>query len=363
MIRNTQRRDEPLDHAELARLLPAPADPHVAPERLLLLEEHFMDEVHRTHPDTASAPVSAPAAASAPAPARRPLRRAVFFGTPVAAAAALAAVVALAGTPGPAGQREPRPVKAPVVQVEAGSTVQLASTVRAIAAAAQANGTPQPKPGQFIYVKRQVSWVSTRHDADAGTITTWVQPLHTREVWKSPDGSKGWLDEPGYQDEGGITLDSDSRPNHLTYQWLAEQPADAGQLLKAVYGTVSGPRDRDQQAFNEIGAIIGEQLVPAQLAAPLYQAAGEIPGVVVVEHSQDGAGRDGIALARLDPQTGERIEWIFDRTTYQYLGSRGVQVTAQDGIQPGTVVERTTVVERAVVDAKGQRPRAGEANA
>ncbi|MFJ6776106.1 CU044_5270 family protein [Kitasatospora sp. NPDC091257] len=349
MIRNSRRRTEPLDHAELARLLPAPADPQLAASRQDLLEEHLMSEIHR--------PDHAPAAS----PGRRPLRRTVLFAAPVAAAAALALVVSLSNSAGTVAS--PQPVKAPVVQIEEGSTVQLASTVHAIAAAATARTTPQPGPGQYIYIKSQVSFMATRHNADTGESVTWVQPLHDREVWKSPDGTKGWLDEPGYQDKGGITLDNDEPRKQLSYTWLAAQPADPDAFLKSVYSTVSGTRDHDQQAFNEIGSIIREQLVPSGLAASLYEAAGKIPGVVVVEHAQDASGRDGIALARLDPQTGERSEWIFDRDSHQYLGSRGVQVREVNGIKPGTVVERTTILTRAVVDAKNQRPGAGQATA
>ncbi|GAA1391255.1 hypothetical protein GCM10009639_20940 [Kitasatospora putterlickiae] len=350
MIRNPRRRNEPLDHAELARLLPAPADPRLAADRQDLIEEFLMNEIHRSDRDPA------------PSPARRPLRRAALIAAPVAAAAALALVVSL-GSPADTTTAAPRLVKAPVVQIEEGSTVQLASTVREIAAAATANPTPQPGPGQYIYVKSRVSFMAGSLNADTGESATWVQPLHDREVWKSPDGTRGWLDEPGYQDKGGIALDNGDPRKQLTYQWLAAQPADPDALLKFAYSTVSGTRDRDQQAFNEIGSIIREQLVPSGLAAALYEAAGRIPGVVVVEHAQDASGRDGIALARLDPQTGERSEWIFDRESHQYLGSRGVQVREFNGVKPGTVVERTSIVARAVVDTRNQRPGAGQATA
>ncbi|MFE7191401.1 CU044_5270 family protein [Kitasatospora sp. NPDC057541] len=353
MIRNPRRRNEPLDHAELARLLPAPADPRLAADRRHLLEDHLMNEIHHS------------AHTPAPSPPRRPLRRAALIAVPVAAAAALALVVSSGGSPGTTTVAAPRLVKAPVVQIEEGSTVQLASTVREIAAAAAAtaNATPRPGPGQYIYIKSRVSFMASSLNADTGESATWVQPLHDREVWKSPDGTKGWLDEPGYQDKGGITLDNGDPRKQQTYQWLATQPTDPEALLKFAYSTVSGTRDRDQQAFNEIGSVIREQLVPAGLAAALYEAAGRIPGVVVVEHAQDASGRDGIALARLDPQTGERSEWIFDRDSHQYLGSRGVQIREVNGVKPGTVVERTSIVTRAVVDAKNQRPGAGQATA
>ncbi|MFC8263926.1 hypothetical protein ACFUNF_41605 [Streptomyces sp. NPDC057291] len=43
-----------------------------------------------------------------------------------------------------------------------------------------------------------------------------------------------------------------------------------------------------------------------------------------MDHAKDAAGREGIALAHVDQQSGDRTEWIFDRKTYAYLGSRGV---------------------------------------
>lgn len=261
---------------------------------------------------------------------------------------------------------------APVIAVEDGSTVQLVATVRQIAAAASRGLTPEPKPGQFIYIKSTVSFLSSSHNADTNESKTWVQPLHQREIWKSPDARKGWLDEPGYQDEGGIGLGSDSpdsKPKNgkdipgedapRSYDWLKAQPTDPDSLLKTIYSTLGGPRDRDQQAFEEIKAIINEQLVPAPTAAALYGAAAKVPGVVLVQNSQDAAGRTGLALARLDEKTGERTELVFDRTTFAYLGSRAVQIKEFGGVKPGTVVERTAVLERAVVDAEKERPAKG----
>ncbi|MCX4545955.1 CU044_5270 family protein [Streptomyces sp. NBC_01565] len=370
MIRKNWRRDayESPDHAELGRLLPPPGDPQLPLDRQSLLEEHLMNEIR-----TQRSATPAPKAPVLKAPSRRPVRRSLLIGIPVTAAA-LAGVIAfnaVTAAPDAPDARAGRAaaVEAPVVSVETGSSEQLASTVgRIVAAAASKGGLPEPGPGQYVYVKSQVSYLSTSVDVDTDRSKTWVQPLHTREVWKSPDGAKGWLDEPGQQPEGGITLDKDgphSKPKNgqdipgeavnFSYEWLKAQPADPDALLKAVHAAGSG-RDRDQEAFEEIGSIIGEQLVPPNVAAALYQAAAKIPGVVVVQHSQDAAGRDGIALARVDERRGSRTELVFDRSTYAYLGSRGVQIRQQDGVKPGTVTERTAVLERGVVDASKQRP-------
>ncbi|MFI0982769.1 CU044_5270 family protein [Streptomyces sp. NPDC021093] len=355
MIRKKWRTEVPPDRAELARLLPPPGDPHLSLDRTRLLEEHLLNEIQHHSP----APSAAPS---------RPVRRALFITVPVAAALTAAAV--LLTVPGANDPASPAPVAAPTVRIENGSTAQLASTVRQMSAAAAARATPEPKPGQFVYVKRQVSYLSMSHNADTSESRTWVQPLHTREVWKSPDDKQGWLDEPGYQPEGGITLDRDApeanpqggqdipgQAPDRSYHWVKALPTNPAALLKKIYAEVApSGGDQHQRAFDEIESIIGEQIVPARTAAALYQAAARIPGVVLVAHSQDAAGRSGIALARVDERAGERAELVFDRTTYAYLGSRGVQVREVDGIKPGTVTERTAVLERAVVDQKKDRP-------
>ncbi|MYQ91874.1 hypothetical protein GTY20_11305, partial [Streptomyces sp. SID4946] len=264
------------------------------------------------------------------------------------------AVVALTGTGGSGGPGAPAPVAAPVVRIQAGSTVALAATVEHIADAAGRDALPTPRPDQFIYVRSEVSSAYTDENLEHDTSRTLVEPLHGREFWQSPDGHKGWLEEPGYQPKGGITLDSDITRD--SYDETRALPTEPGALLKKIYARTDHQTDRDQQAFDIIGDIVGEQLVPARTAAALYRAAARIPGVVVVEHSQDAVGRDGIALARLDPGTGERKEWIFDRDTFAYLGSRGVQVGTGQDIRPGTVTERTAILERAVVDKEKQHP-------
>ncbi|MFD6491852.1 CU044_5270 family protein [Streptomyces sp. NPDC060188] len=349
MIRKKSRREESLDHAELARLLPAPGDPHLSLDRHLLLEEHLMSEIQP--------------AAPAPAPTRRPARRVLLIGVPVTAAA-LAGTFAFTALTGSGGSdpatATPPPVEAPVVRIEPGSTAQLASTVEHIAAAASARKTPEPGPGQYIYIKSEVSYLSVSH-TDTDKSKAWVQPLHIREVWNSPDGKQGWLDEPGYKPKGGITLDSDveNSLNGPSYDYLKTLPTDPDALLKKIYKETEGQGNSpDQEAFATVGDLLREQLAPAKLNAALYRAAAKIPGVVVVEHANDAAGREGIALAHVDEKSGDRSEWIFDPKTYAYLGSRAVQVKQAYGIKPGTVLECAAVLERAVVDAQKQRPGA-----
>ncbi|MFD5344222.1 hypothetical protein ACFWJY_10705, partial [Streptomyces anulatus] len=114
MIRTPRRRrEEPLDHAELARLLPAPGDPELSSDRLNGLEEHLMTEIRNltsdTSPDTSpgastgAPPVGALAGGRAPRPARRAGRRPVLVGVAAALVLAAPGLAGLAGSSGGSG--------------------------------------------------------------------------------------------------------------------------------------------------------------------------------------------------------------------------------------------------------------------
>ncbi|MFJ6810013.1 CU044_5270 family protein [Streptomyces anulatus] len=385
-----RRREEPLDHAELARLLPAPGDPELSSDRLNGLEEHLMTEIRNltsdTAPDTSphiapdtapdaspgasigAPPTGAHAGGRALRPGRRPGRRPALVGAAAALVLAAAGVAGLAGGSGGPGSSGPAvappagAVPAPVVQVVRGSTAGLAGAVDDISGAAARAELPEPGPGQFLYIRSEVSWLVSWEGAD-GKNRSYVDAIHPREVWMSPDGDKGWLMEPYKKDidRDGITLDDpeggERTINSPSYDYLRTLPTDPDLLLKKIYdetrGMGNGP---DQQAFTTIGDLLGEQVVPPKLAAGLYRAAARIPGVVLVDDSVDAAGRHGVAIARTDETDGARTEWIFDRETYTYLGERTVQTRDVEGVRAGTVRGHSAVTDRAVVDAVKQRP-------
>ena len=97
-----------------------------------------------------------------------------------------------------------------------------------------------------------------------------------------------------------------------------------------------------------------EQLAAA--AAAVYRAAAMIPGVVLVADSVDAAGRHGVAVARTD-ESGERTEWIFEATTFEYLGERSYLVRDTVVGTAGMLTATTAVLERAVVQRRGDLPR------
>lgn len=388
-----RRRREPLDHVELAGLLPAPGDPALSPGRLTRLEEHLMNEIQQAHAQRAAqarkavgeqAPAQPRAVPLFPPPPPEPPRR---RGRRFALIGAAVAVTVLAGAIGvgslggggasdsnSAGASErgsQASVPAPVVPVVPGTTQGLSSTVDRISLAAGQENAPVPGPGQFIYIKSQVSWLSMEENADTGESKTFVQRLHPRQVWLSPDGKRGWLIEPGNgtTDKKGITLDStgekDPEPSlsgGASYDYLKSLPTDPDVLLKKIYEDTEGQGNgRDQEAFTTIGDLVMEQLMTPELASALYRAAAKIPGVVLVDEATDAVGRHGVAIARIDEYSGDRTEWIFDRKSFTYLGERTVQMRDMEGIKAGTVTARTAITQRAVVDQMKELPGTGKA--
>jgi len=232
-----------------------------------------------------------------------------------------------------------------------------------IALAADEVSTPQASAGQYIYIESTTAGTHVRNDS--GKITVVSDKLHARQTWKSLDGKKGWLIEPGATGTAGITLDSDVQPylNAPSYNYLAALTTDPDALLAKIRQETKGHgRGPDQEAFTTIGDLLRENYPPAALSAALYKAAAKIPRVVTVDDAVDAAGRHGVAVARLDETTGQRTEWIFDNKTLTFLGERTVQVETVPGdaeanlIKPGTVVYTTAITTRAIVDGIKQTP-------
>ncbi|MFD5567495.1 CU044_5270 family protein [Streptomyces cadmiisoli] len=230
---------------------------------------------------------------------------------------------------------------------------------------------PEVKPGQYIYIESKSAQTFVKTVDDKSSLAS--HPLHKRQVWKSADGTKGWLIDPAVNDspEGETLSLPDEKGNtpkaHMgapSYDFLAALPTDPDQLLELIYKKTKGQGNTpDQQAFTTIGDLVRESLPPAELNSALFKAAGKIPGVFVVNDAQDAVGRTGIAVARLDETSGAREEWIFDKKTHVFLGARVVQVkqVSEYGVvmKPGTVRYTQAIIDRAIVDDIKQTPGQG----
>lgn len=315
------------------------------------------------------------AATTAPAKARRFRLPRPAIVLPALAAAVAGAVVAGSAMSGGGGVRDGGVATGPALttQVGAATTKGVPQLLDQISLAAAEGGHPTVKPGQYIYIESKTadSFLKTVN----GETTLAGHELHRRQIWKSPDGTKGWLIDPAVNDSPeGETLslpdEQGNTPkaflNGPSYDYLAKLTTDPDALLAKIYKETKGHGNSpDQEAFTTIGDLLGESYPPAELYSALFKAAEKIPGVVVVEDAVDAAGRHGVAVARLDETSGQREEWIFDKKTHVFLGERVVQVRQNTGtdalIKPGTVTFTSAILNRAVVDDMKQTPSGSQA--
>ncbi|MFJ6573719.1 CU044_5270 family protein [Streptomyces sp. NPDC091292] len=297
---------------------------------------------------------------------------------PAMAAVVAGAVVAATAMTDSGGVRDGGVATGPVLMttVGAASTDGLPHLLDQISLAAAADSSrPTVKPGQYIYIESRTADTFVKTVDGKSSLASYA--LHKRQVWKSPDGTKGWLIDPAVNDgPEGETLSLPDEQGNIpkaningpSYDYLTKLTTDPDKLLAKIYKETEGQGNSpDQQAFSTIGDLLGESYPPAELYSALFRTAAKIPGVVVVNDVEDAIGRPGVAVARLDEYSGQREEWIFDKKTHVFLGERNIQVkqlSGDDGlVKPGTVNHTSVIVKRAVVDGMKQTPAPAPASA
>ncbi|MFI6728088.1 CU044_5270 family protein [Streptomyces atratus] len=352
--RRTHHRSEDAERPGLTDLLPPPPVPGLGPDRELLLKEALLHKA---------------AVAGSPdftTPASRPRRRLVRFVAPaVACALAVGGVVVvnLADTPGHGTTA--------AKDGSATGTPEATQLLDRIALAAAGTKQPAVRADQFLYIESKVAYAA--QSAAGGPVT--MAPAHTRQVWSSADGSRpGLLREEGEPDS---RLDDDAPVYHLdgpgatprpstpdkkgpsisdpTHEYVASLPTDPDALLKLIRNETRGQgQDPDQRAFTAIGDLLAETWAPPKVSAALYKAAAKILGVTVIQKAADATGREGVAVART--AHGQQTQWVFDRTTYAFLGERTVLTEAGDAGPAGTVVGTSAILTKAAVGRVGETP-------
>ncbi|MCX4670130.1 CU044_5270 family protein [Streptomyces sp. NBC_01381] len=349
---------------ELAGLLPESAEEEweLPPGRHLHHKDLLMQQIDR---DTTPVSVS---------PRRWLLRPAVLM--PAAAALAVAGILAATLPFGDAdGVRD--------MGAARGAEHGAAVTLDRIATASLKADTKPVKDGQFVYVR---SLVRANQGEFNGPVK--LGAPHKREVWMSqnpaPVTDIGMIRESGKgvpmsgQDvpiEASAEDGSDDTgaippgPDRPTYAWLASLPTDPDALLKKLYAEtrVSDGRETKAQAvFDKIGGLLAETIMPPENAAALYKAVAKLPGVTEVPDAVDAAGRHGIGITIDESAYATRSEWIFDKKSFAYLGSRGYMTKDhKPGGKPGdqgnaeVLYSSDAVLDRAVVDQRGMEPTSG----
>lgn len=307
--------------AELARLLPVPAERDLPAHRQQALKEHLMSELR-----LAGSPPAGPAT-------HRRRRPAIV----VAIAAAAVAAAALALLPGNSPGFSP-------------AAVRLLAKIATVAAH---QPSPRVRDSQFWYIKSWVSYLVCNGGSGNNCV---LEKPHERQIWQSVSNQcvTGLLREYGQNTPLTFSTNYLHCPyrggvHDPTYRFLQSLPTDPQALLNLIEQQMQGQQPRPEEAFTTIGDLLREAIAPPRISAALYRAAGLIPGVTVVSDATDAIGRHGVAVAMTNQ--GVRTEWIFSRQTLQYLGER--DVTVANGSSAGV----SAVLQRAFVNHAGQIPR------
>ncbi|MGW1405592.1 CU044_5270 family protein [Streptomyces sp. NPDC002403] len=345
----TDHPSEENERLALTGLLPPPQVPGLTPDRELLLKRALLAE--------AAGP------ARRPARPRRPLLRVL---APVVVCALVAGVVVVVNLPD-----APRRGPATVAGGGASRATEATRLLDRIALAAATEQRTAVRADQFVYIESKVAYAA--QSAGGGPVT--MPPVHTRQVWLSADGSRpgllreagepdtrlgadgpvGTVDGPGATPRPGTLHASGPSVGNPTHTYVATLPTDPDALLELIRDETRGQgQDPDQRAFTAIGDLLAETWAPPRVGAALYRAAAKIPGVTVVRAAGDAAGREGVAVART--AQGRQTQWVFDRTTYAFLGERTVLAEAGDAGPAGTVLGTSAVLTAAAVDRAGETP-------
>ena len=318
------------DVAELAWLLPAPAERELPAGRQHTLKEHLISELRLA----ASPAVGRPATR----------RRMPVIALAATGAAALAAVIVLAFLPATTPGASPAAVR----------------LLAKIATAATGQPAPQVRNSQFWYIKSWVAYQGCKQVLGNNGVLgkpydCVMEKPHERQIWQSVSNLcvTGLLREHGQNiplayngnrqqcpDRGGV--------NDPTYRFLQSLPTDPHALLSLIERRMSGQQPPPEEAFITIGDLLREAIAPPRVSAALYRAAALIPGVTVVADATDAIGRHGVAVAMTIE--GARNEWIFSKQTLRYLGEHDINIAH------GSTIGEAAVLQRAFVNRAGQIP-------
>ncbi|MFC3576965.1 CU044_5270 family protein [Streptomyces yaanensis] len=337
--------------SEAEELLSAPAEWDLPLSRHLHYKDVLMQQIDNDRT------ASAASAQESPAPRRRFSRRMVLV--PVASMA-LAGALAVTFSAGDHHTSTPATGSSTQAAKANGASV----TLDRIAAVAMKTDATPVRDDQFVYVR---SLVQSNEGAFDGPVR--LSAPYKREFWRSqkpgPVATTGWIRETG---KGAVMsgqlvpVEGEAVPagiDHPTYKWLASLPTDPDALLKLLYAQVrvEEGRSKDQAVFSEIGNLLGETIMPPANAAAFYKAAGKIPCVTEIPDAVDAAGRHGIAITRRDAASATRDEWIFDKKSLAFLGSRSyITKDKAKGITSDTLYGSDAILQRTVVDEHGKAP-------
>lgn len=280
-------------------------------------------------------------------------------------------------------------------EVGGGTPPAAASAVVLVArtAAAHAAALPQVPAGQWVYSKtldrtevpgyRELACVSVINyrplflppfawpPASAGKscsvnrvkgIVKWVtiaafSSTQQQESWSTADGTRN----ASYQ-HGRLVISAACPCGFVTYEGLATIPRDPKALVRYLMRAPGGQQghwttaDGAWNAFNGIVGALISYAVPPKVAAELYLALADIPGVTVDKNALDAAGRRGPALVLTKNMPGGPwiTEIFLNPRTYQLMGDDERFPVQCQCPSPGS--GETAILRQAPVSGPGVRP-------
>ncbi|TDQ05013.1 CU044_5270 family protein [Labedaea rhizosphaerae] len=245
---------------------------------------------------------------------RRRFRLVGVTSVGVAAAAAVALVVGLSGTP-----RGPDAAPTPPPTVQAPKVLTAAAVLDYAAEAALAEPVVAPRPDQYIYLRLQAAngyW----------------------ETWTAADGKRpGYMIQtiPNAMGKTGPTPACGTKPADgpcvFASRYVAANPKSVAETMRfVIHREWPGGPVNEANFIKPASRLVAGNLLSPQLKAAVFRAlkttsVGGRP-VTVRPHERDFAGREGIGL--IWGSGPGHVELIFDAKTFQYLGGPGGAFTA-----------------------------------
>ena len=344
-----------MNHDDMARLLPAERDLPAA--RKQILKEHLMTELRQADDPATGSPAEPRTKAPAQSP-HGPRRGGRPHG----------------GGGGHSDRRRrgdahqpARRIGQPAQPAHAATAAQLLAK---IAAAAARQPAPVVRDSDFMYIRSEVAYevdsISNGHE------TASMEKPHERQIWlpvaehmrhrpaHRERRAHADLAVPGRERQGrpppaqgtplpNFTCPSEGHLGDTTYRLLQSIPTQPDALLAYLK---AGKKWTNDDPPTEIGDMIRETIMPPALAAALYRLAATLPGATLVPHATNAAGRAGIGIMWTSTTAKQvyKNEWIFDKTTLQFIGERIFNP------ETGQVTGESAILQQAFTAKAGQRP-------
>jgi hypothetical protein len=268
-----------------------------------------------------------------PRPAYR-LRRPAHPRLAAGLTAGVAAVVAVGAAAAVIGIGAHSPANRPVAGSHPATSAPLTARELAYQASAAVLTQPAVSPGQWVYVKMEGSGPGMKDE--------------TGEFWQTADDLRSAYYWGGRLFAGNNTPPPD---DIISYSELNALPRDPMALIQYIYHSEARvgvtPGLGTETAFQELGQLALEYVLPPRLTAEVYQALADIPGVTVDKDAVTITGVHGIAFVLLRRSDHLNEEVILNSSSFDEIATA---VVAKEW------VKESAILQQAFVAGPGIRP-------